>query len=338
MKKVVLFCFALIGMMLTTEAAIWRVNNMPDNKADFLTLGDAVEAATGGDIIYVEGTGVPYDEGTVTINKPLTIYGPGFFLTENEATQANPAPADLNIYLDLEQGSEGSILSGLNFTYGHLYVYDKNITIERCRLSLDFRISATQGDVSNLLIKQCFIFNNMSSINISYNSSNLTFENNIFYESHLHTTHEDANYIIKNNIFIGDNAEITAVNAIIQNNIVYDGINAEGSDNNVIENNIIGPGNVPISGSNNIGDIDFSTVFVDYSGGNGLSTDGRYILKEDSPAKGHGIGGIDCGVFDGDFPYVLSGLPPQPHIFKAEIPSVGTSQGLIISVEAKSQN
>jgi hypothetical protein len=42
--------------------------------------------------------------------------------------------------------------------------------------------------------------------------------------------------------------------------------------------------------------------------------DDNFVLNVSSPAKAKGIGGIDCGVFAGSKPYVLSGIPPFPMI------------------------
>ena len=52
-----------------------------------------------------------------------------------------------------------------------------------------------------------------------------------------------------------------------------------------------------------------ATVFVDYSGTLGKSDDAKWKLKAGSPAIGAGVSGVDCGVFGGVTPYVLSGVP-----------------------------
>ena len=56
-----------------------------------------------------------------------------------------------------------------------------------------------------------------------------------------------------------------------------------------------------------------TTVFK-YTG----STDGRYKLKAGSPAIGYGVGGVDCGIYGGPEPYVLSGMPTVPASLAAE--------------------
>jgi hypothetical protein len=84
--------------------------------------------------------------------------------------------------------------------------------------------------------------------------------------------------------------------------------------------------------------IDFADVFIDYPSGDNTSPDAMYQLKEGSVAIGHGIDGGDCGVFGGDFPYVLSGLPSIPRFYEANISTLGNSDGLRVSFKAKSQH
>jgi len=115
MKKSILFILVLILGTSSLYAAIWRVNNMPGNNADFTTLTDAIEAASDNDIIYVEGTGSQYDEGSIELTKKLTIYGSGYFLIENDNTNASKLPGEIYVNLYFFEGSEGSTCSGISF-------------------------------------------------------------------------------------------------------------------------------------------------------------------------------------------------------------------------------
>ena len=63
--------------------------------------------------------------------------------------------------------------------------------------------------------------------------------------------------------------------------------------------------------------VDMNTVFVDHTSG----VDNGLILAPGSPAIGAGFEGVDCGIFGGNNPYVLSGIPPIPSIF--EITQIG---------------
>lgn len=335
MKKNLIILMVFILFSSVAFPAIWRVNNMPNSSADFTSLVAAVDAASPNDIIYVEGTGTTYNEGELYLTKPLTIIGNGFFLTENDHLQANHFPSKLTINLYLDAGSEGTVLSGLSITGGNLYVYTSNITIERCYISVGFRLRSYDQSCSNFLLKQCYVTNGLWTWSMVYESSNMVFENNIIFDD-LTLNSDVGQYIVKNNVLPGNYNDINAKNAIIQNNIA-NGIVADESDNNVVENNIIGMGNVPNGGNNNLSGIDFSEVFVDWPDGENTSTDAMYELIDGSVAQGHGVGGIDCGIFDGDFPYILSGLPPIPRIEESNISGVGTSEGLHVFIQAKSQ-
>ena len=67
------------------------------------------------------------------------------------------------------------------------------------------------------------------------------------------------------------------------------------------------------------------------------STDGQWQLASGSPAIGTGTNGTDIGMFGGDDPYVLSGLPQIPAIYKFLGSSVG-SQSIDVEVKIKSHN
>ena len=335
MKKMILLSFAILFGVSVVNATIWRVNNMPDMNADFTNLHDAVEAASDGDIIYIEGTGVVYGGGQLNLTKSLTIYGSGYYLIENDDTQANHHPVDLGMEIAIKPGAEGSTFCGLTLSATYLYIQTHDITIERCRLIIETRLDPGEEAISNFMMKQCVAERSVWILAVYNNSSNLVFDNNIFYYN-VSLDRDGANYIVKNNIFM---AGFFAVNSVVQNNIALDGIPSTVDYNNLVQNNIIGiGGTMPETGSNNIGDADFAEVFVDYPNGENTSPDAMYALKEGSIAIGHGIGGIDCGIFDGDFPYVLSGLPAIPRFYESNISTSGTSDGLKVSFKAKSQH
>ena len=92
-------------------------------------------------------------------------------------------------------------------------------------------------------------------------------------------------------------------------------------------------------GPGNVGNVNMADVFVGFSNPAGYSTDGAWELKPEGPAIGAGEGGIDCGLFGGPLPYVLSGLPAIPRIYEAIVPTAGsTFTGLPVIIKAKSQN
>ena len=67
------------------------------------------------------------------------------------------------------------------------------------------------------------------------------------------------------------------------------------------------------------------------------STDGRWQLTGGSQASGAGLNGVDCGVYGGGTPYVLSGLIDVPAIWFLSTTGPGTATGgLNVQIKAKS--
>ena len=82
-----------------------------------------------------------------------------------------------------------------------------------------------------------------------------------------------------------------------------------------------------------------SLVITRLNSNNITSDDGYFIVKNTSVAKNYSIDNSDCGAFGGEFPYVLSGIPPIPNIYYLNISDNATINGGIkISIKAKANN
>jgi hypothetical protein len=148
------------------------------------------------------------------------------------------------------------------------------------------------------------------------------------------TLSNNSNYnVIKNNcIVLGQSSGSTSIstttdcfNNIVQNNILHGNLyihNCEISNNILVFNAYNGTGNILMNnmcsgtqfagvGENNLTEIDMGTVFI----GSG-STDGQWQIIAGGPADGSGTNGTDMGIFGGNDPYVLSGIPPIPAIYE----------------------
>ena len=68
------------------------------------------------------------------------------------------------------------------------------------------------------------------------------------------------------------------------------------------------------------------------------STDGKWQLKQGSQAIGAGVGGIDCGMFGGNFPFVLSGIPAIPAIYEFNHDTDYENQLIEVEISVKSHN
>jgi hypothetical protein len=220
----------------------------------------------------------------------------------------------------------------------------------------DITTNVTSDSASSLIIQ-----NNKFGTVYLRNSSNCIIKQN--YGGGMHCWWDvwtnNTNVVVSNNIF--SNAG-TFMNATVEHNILncdfsaYDHMSFSES---IVKSNIIGQavrctgewiGNgwscgTPATNLNLVSNTTFvknifrSDIFglgttqntidgntTNYFLGN-TSTDGRYQLKQNSPAIGVGEGGADCGAFDGTEPYKLSGIGFNPNIFKVEMPTTGTSQG-----------
>ena len=306
-------------------AKIWRVNNAPGIKADFNNLQTAHNSANAGDTLYVEGT--PFSYGGLTCTKRLFLFGPGYFLAENENTSAIKNHAYVSD-IDLREGSQGTLVCGL-YIPSTLNINTNNINIKRngigsiyVNYNLD-SIYIRQNYISALTIYQdhpkiktaILIVNNiiLSGMNISNCNS----------------------VLIVNNHLTGciSGSESFYINNIFDENIGcgYGSI-ADVSKQNLFSNNIFKTAGVG-SVNGNQANVDLSTVFLvapTATKPQDVSTDGRWQLKVGSPAKAAGFGStnekpVDIGPFGGTEPYVLSGLPPIPSIYFFEHQPMGSN-------------
>lgn len=328
---ITIICLMIAGSLFSQNQ--WRVNNAIGIDADFKNIQAAFDSATAGDIIYIEGTNIPYGNGIAT--KPFTIIGTGYFLAVNDSTQANLAPS-ITGTISLNAGAEGSYVAGLT---GSIRIGASNVIIERNNIGV-----LTLGyinDVGNAVIRQNFI-STLTDQNGYYTSA--VIQNNII--TYNISSSNKANWMIYNNTiyssYTSNTGTINVYNSSIKNNIVinthasanYHCINTSPEQNNNIELNVCNkePFNMPVL-ENNIWTAEIAAVIV-----NEGAAEHKLYLTEGSPAIGYGEGGIDCGAYGGLNPYVLSGMPPVPHIFKASIPvSATTTSGLPVNVKIKSQ-
>jgi hypothetical protein len=328
--KNLLFLMAISAMCASLSAQnLYRVNNNIDFDADYTTFQDAVTAASNNDTIYVEGSPTEYEGAT--INKPLVIVGPGFFLGENPKTQANTSEATFNSSVVFESGSSGSVIMGCAFTYTDLTINVDDITAIRNYLyDVIF-----EGNSNNIVLAQNFITHRII-VDLGV-ISNAVISNNII-RGRMNSENTSGPLIISNNVFCSTsyNFPIDCYNANIQNNILIleDAIIEVNTGNSISYNILAGAGT---NSNGNQYNVDMTTVFADFDGSLGLSTDSKWKLLAGSPALNAGIGGVDCGAYGGAMPYILSGIPDLPHIYEANVSgSATTESGLHVTISVKS--
>lgn len=342
----------LLTISSGVHAKIWRLNNNANVDADFSTLQAAHDSATNGDTIHIEGS--PNSYGSFTFNKKLVLLGTGYFLDENAGSQALLHTSKLD-HINFYVGSAGSVVMGIDFRGYDINVYAHDIVIKRNKFSspngntIDYWQGAVhlryQSNNGNIPVSNVIVTQNYGLQIYVHNPSNgiLISNNFIGYPGHGgdNTTgialdmHGNAVALIQNNIF--RRGLVRTYNSNLSNNIMYRGQFA--GTGNLISNNLANASQFGTTNGNQE-NIDMTTVFV--GSGAGVSTDGQWKLKSGSPAIGAGYGStsgnsIDAGMYGGQTPYLLAGLPPIPTIYFFENQPVGSNSDPIdVTVKVKS--
>jgi hypothetical protein len=348
-------------MATSLNATVWRVNNRPYFDADYTTLQAAIDGASSGDTLYIEASPTAYGNGT--FDKQLVVIGAGYWLAENDTTQAYTEYSRVG-KLIFNAGSEGSEIRGLyiyytsNSSFNLVEINVNNITIVKNYI-FPYKITQTSnaygiiiiGDKANITIKQNWINARVhTDVNPCYVyciyftgiPTSCTINNNFlraystlnggYYAIAMGSNNLTNDLIINNNVMWGS---VVTYHTFLVNNILV-----SGSYNNSVDdqtsNNLCNGTQFPDI-NNNQQNVDMSTVFVDYVG----YIDNDYILPTGSPAKNAGVNGGDCGVFSYDYgsiPYVLSGMPEIPAIFEATATATVGTTSLPINIKASSHN
>lgn len=340
MKNTVLFTAILIALAITSHATVWRINNIPGTDADFTTaqLAHNNQYVMSGDTLYFEPSSGSY--GDLALTKKLIIIGNGYWPEQNPETQANINFSELG-KVTFNPGSQGSIIQGCRIFY--VIFNTSEILIQRNYIyntSSSSSILFNTNDISDIIIRNNFILNTNSTYQgSSVISCSKTGVNNIIISN---------NYIASQDLSSNHNCLYLAsgFTGVVENNVIY-GLNTV--YNSQFNNNILREGTFLPSNTtyyNNIGNsTQFGTVNGNKSNVSMLnvfvgvgSTDGQWQLKAGSPAIGAGVGGIDCGMFGGDFPYVLSGIPAIPSVYEFSHDMDYDNQIIEVEISVKSHN
>lgn len=325
MKRLPFLAVALLPFM--AHATIHRVNNTGITVA-FTTLQDAHDAAADGDTIHLEPSSSTY--GNCTFIKPVVVIGPGYFLDLNGGLQATPNSA-ITGQLIFEGGSEGSVVSGLD-VQGQTRVKASFIRLERCRFSgpgENLHIAYPVGglNLTGIVVNGCFVANNLM---VGYSGSTLndiTISNTIARQFNFGTGVTISAEVLHCVATANGTTSLHGNSGILFTNCIF-GPAVPGAAS--FTHCLFQEAPVPATNGNQI-NVDLSTVFA---GGTG---DAQYQLATGSPAVGAGVGGVDCGVFAGFEPYVLSGIPPVPSIFSlGAATSIDQGTPLQVTVGARS--
>jgi hypothetical protein len=323
MKKSLILLLFLVTVS-SLQATIRRVNNNPGvtlvPNLVFATFFNAQTAAVDGDTIYIEPSDSNY--GFISVTKKLVIVGPGYLLNKNANTPFDKRSARV-AQVSFNAGSVGSKIYGIevktaNGIFGNILLSSNGGDMEIAYCLFNDLRGITNASLNNSTIFNCFIIGGIDNSSLSVNNAVIC--NNIILGS-VETSSNDN--IIRNNIIFGG----ATYSGQFYNNIIYQSgdPNFVFSTNNTVYNNVcVGCTGTPAN--NNFFTAAPNTIFVvtEPRTFDDLKDD-NFILHASSPAKAKGVGGIDCGVFTGLKPYVLSGIPPFPMItaFTQSPPSGG---------------
>lgn len=347
----------IIGLFLShiSFARIWRVNNAAGVTASFNSLQTAHDGAAAGDTLHLESS--PNSYGGLTCSKKLTIIGTGYFLDENTGLQALTGSAKVD-GINFNVGSEGSVIMGCDFQANNINLFCSGITIKRNKFSsfggnawdyyvggiyLNYQSNNSGLGVNDIVITQNF---SVAVIGTSRVSTGLLITNNLISRNGYEgdgtggicvDLHPSTVAILQNNIF--RRGRVNVYGCSITNNVMVAG--SFTGTGNLVSNNL-GNGTQFATGNGNQQNVDMAAVFV--GSGTGISTDGAYKLKAGSPALAAGYGStqavpVDAGIYGGNFPYAIAGLPPVPSVYFYENQPIGSNSDPIdVNLKVRSNN
>jgi len=317
-------------------ATIWTVDNdtlSPGYPAQFNSIQIAHDYASSGDTLLV----YPGNYFNLTVNKKITIIGPGFNPQGYNTNTVNIAFLYLDSVSSTQNAGNSKFLSlriGVIDNLGASQHQIDSVTFERCY----FFLNLTSHVLGNnwRFINNIFYWNSVGgSLNCNYNN-NILISNNlfcspngtyqiinsnkatVFFFNNLFTGHYDgiaqfqnvSNCLFQNNIFFGK-SPYQATNSDFFNNIFYGNIFS----------NYINPSSTGIA--NIVADPQFMNLPVDNSMYQ-CSFSHDYRLNPSSPGINNGTNSTDIGLFGGLFPMPLvnnaiSGMPPLIYIGSIQI-------------------
>jgi len=336
-----LIAVSLLSLSMITRATTLIVDShFPRPTGVYATIQLAYDVASPGDTILISPA--PGEYAGITLAKRVHIVGTSW----NDASSSVPHTKTSGFTVNA--GAAGSSFSGLDISSG-FDIYTDSITVKRNKLQYVY----VRANCTNIVIIQNYLISDRDYTGTWYNSSiipifentEVLISNNIIYNRRTGNYGQYAiyasyptNVIICNNVLNGEDGAIVLTMSggnysphLVYNNIINWGGGTSGVASTYTENNH-NIGNSTQFGviNNNQQNVVMNTVFVDPSTYN-------YHLKEGSPAIGAGLGGTDCGIYGGTFPFVDNGRTWLPIVTEVSVPGmVNVKNGLDVSVKAKS--
>lgn len=299
------------------NAAAWRINNDVTKKAHFTSINEAMSSAdvVAGDTLYLDPGCV--NTSTHTINKQITLIGTGY-----ASTGIQIATVGTLVITAAHVKVEGVYISG------GLTLRADYITIERCKIK--GRISNDSNSNSMYAtFRQCRIYNYVEGQGTTHTATQgWTIENCIINSNNSEGTVWGLyNPTITNNIIWNESTSTSSSyypsalrnisGGVIRNNILLNVKNTRAKtlwsvENSIVQHNVLSQDEATMASTypdNTCLDMGYTDALPLLFTLDSETSQYRYRLKEDSPARGAGIDGEDCGVFAGSYPFVDNGYP-----------------------------
>ena len=321
MKK--LLILSAVCMAMTAQATVLRVSNVTNSGAPYTTIPAAIDAAVNGDTIMVDGSPVAYNEqtgttGSLNINVRVVLMGPGYLLTQNGVQSNGDLAAEISRAIKISEGGAGTIIQGLNLSSASaLDIQVPNVVITRCKVDCDLYIAT--GATNCVLHQNLFTgfvgrtsYNNYTAYNAQVTNNIFTRENNSSYgilRGFNESTIAYNTFTKKMTSSTSNAAQLFQMSGCtIEHNVFFGSELA--LDNNTVLDNYWGDGDSPYQE---------------------LTTD-LEMKNADLGEQKDAMAGK--GAFNGDDPYVISGIPAGPVIQDITVPAT-VEQGGTLNVTIK---
>lgn len=320
MKKQFFQRVILVAMAVATAqvavAESWRINHDQSTGAHFASINEAMasEDVKDGDMLYLDAGCVLSDAQTIT--KAVTVIGTGWGYSHLPYMPARIANV---LYIN-----SAAKVVGVQIT-NNVYPNHADIVLERCHITGIVRAQKAVYANPNLQVIGCMIDGTLMGYGMYatneraigwkiYNSAiSSTKEGCVFY----FTDCEIVNCILINTDDYW--LAFSVNNSLMRNNVILNTYSVNYANNifrnssgNSISNNVLSADNTfEYAEGNYCAGSATVTDFIVNTGAGGAA----YQLSENSPAKGFGENGIDCGPYaEGSlYPFVTYGMPQYVH-------------------------
>ena len=326
---------ALLLAALPLQATILTVHNDPLYNAQYSSVPAAITAASPYDTLLIHGSATSY--GNITVNKPMTLIGPGH----------DPAIVERASFSNINISSDSITIEGCNWF--SMSMNDPHIRLSR-NLITGYVILGSQADT---ILIEGNVFNS-AYLSVSTGCDNVEVRNNYFSETSSSGggvfRDGSATTLVHWNVFARNSTSTSTSNIIFNASSAFtvfadnvfitatvDCFNPDDCPNYSFQNNLSysDAGTLVSMGPNNL---DNTPPTWDLGGDYPLfSYDHDYTMLSGAPATGASDGG-QIGVMGGNFPLLNSGLPslvPRVTSTQLETPYVPVGGTIDVNFQAE---